>query len=157
VKELLVKDVMTHLVVSFKPDDTVSDAAARLLSNRISGGPVTERGRLIGVVSETDLVAAYAPSKGPGFEPRPDKPLMFLTQGILPRDVGDVKVRDIMGTNLISISPDADLWEAASLIDRHGVRRLPVTDNENYVVGVVARADLVRALARVKDGTLSAV
>jgi CBS domain-containing protein len=101
---------------------------------------------LVGVVSEADIVAAYTPPASRGSVVAPD-PLMFLVRGIVPRSVTHTIVGDVMTTAVISISPDACVWEAASLIDRHGVRRLPVVDDEGYVVGVLARADLVRALA----------
>jgi CBS domain-containing protein len=145
-KEIKVADVMTNLVVTFRTQDTIEEAAARLLRNRISGAPVVQQGRLVGVVSEADIVAAYTPPASRGSVVAPD-PLMFLVRGIVPRSVTHTTVGDVMTTAVISISPDAGVWEAASLIDRHGVRRLPVVDDEGYVVGVLARADLVRALA----------
>jgi CBS domain-containing protein len=114
--------------------------------NRITGAPVVEQGHLVGVISEPDIVAAYTPPAARGSVGAPD-PLMFLVQGTVPRSVATTKVRDVMTTSVISISLDAGVREAASLIDRHGVRRLPVVDDEGYVVGVLARADLVRALA----------
>ena len=59
--------------------------------------------------------------------------------------VGDVMTRDV-----ISVLPETSVREAASLIDRHGIRRLPVVDEEGYVVGILARADRVRAMAKPK-------
>jgi CBS domain-containing protein len=155
--DIRVSDVMTHLVVTFRTHDTIQQAARRLLSNRISGAPVVERGRLIGVVSEADLVSAYAP-------PAPNRthfvaaePLMFLLRGTVPRAVHHTTVGDVMTKDVISISPDASVWQAASLIDRHGIRRLPVVDDEGYVVGILARSDLVRAMARSDDDIAAAV
>lgn len=58
---LKVTDVMTHLVVTLRPKDTLKHAAQRLLSNRITGAPVVEGGKLVGVVSEADLLHAYTP------------------------------------------------------------------------------------------------
>jgi CBS domain-containing protein len=57
-------------------------------------------------------------------------------------------VGDVMTKDVVTIRPDDSIWEAASLIDRHGVRRLPVVDDEDYVVGILARSDLVRCMAR---------
>lgn len=146
--QLTVDDVMTHLVVTLRPQDKIADAARRLVSNRISGAPVVEGGRLVGVVSEADLVRAFTPPPRRGSFSAP-YPVMFL----LARGPGRVEERystvgDVMTKDVVTIGRDASVLEAASLIDRYGVRRLPVVDEEDYVVGVVARADLVRAMAR---------
>lgn len=139
--DLKVTDVMTRLVVALRPQETIQEAARRLLSNRISGAPVVDGARLVGVISEADLVGAFAP-------------LMSLLRGTSPRDVHNTTVRDVMTTAVISISPGASVWEAAALIDRHGIRRLPVVAAEGVLVGVLARSDLVRAMVR-SDGEIT--
>jgi CBS domain-containing protein len=140
-KTLRVSDVMTHLVVTLRPADTIPKARQQLLSNRISGAPVVEEGKLVGVVSETDLVRLYA---SPAFG---DSLLTPSREG--PRGEFHVTtVGDVMSRNVVSIGQEESVWRAASLIDRYGVRRLPVVDVEGYVVGVLARSDLVRAMAR---------
>lgn len=145
--ELTVNDVMTHLVVTLRPQDKIADAVKRLLSNRISGAPVVEGGRLAGVVSEADLVKAFTPPPRRGLFPAA-YPLMFLPA----RGTGRVEERcltvgDVMTNNVVTIGPSDTIWEAASRIDRHGVRRLPVVDAEGFVIGILARSDLVRCMA----------
>lgn len=154
---LKVGDVMTHLVVTLRPQDTIQDAARRLLRNRISGAPVVEDGKLAGIISEADLVAAFAaPARNRKGFAGPD-PLAFLLMGRLPTHDHNITVRDVMTTSVVSVYAETSLWEAAHLIDRHGIRRLPVVDPDNYVVGVVARSDLVRAMARGDDDIVSDV
>jgi CBS domain-containing protein len=68
--------------------------------------------------------------------------------GVPSRDAHISTVGEVMATNLVAIGPQESVWEAASLIDRHGVRRLPVVDEDRFVVGVVTRSDLIRAMAR---------
>jgi CBS domain-containing protein len=145
-RALKVTDVMTHLVLTFRPEDTIYDAAQRLLTNRISGAPVVEGGRLVGVVSEADLVHALAPEHWRAGPMAPAAGLAVF--GVPSRDAHISTVGEVMSTNTISIGPDESVWDAASLIDRHGVRRLPVVDEEGFVVGVLTRSDLVRAMAR---------
>lgn len=146
--ELKVKDVMTHLVVTLRPKDSITDAAKRLLSNRISGAPVVENGRLVGVVSEADLMKAFTLPARRGVTAAP-YPLMFLLlRGTPPQEARYSVVDDVMTKSVVTIGQDESIWEAASKIDRYGVRRLPVVDKEGFVVGVVARADLVRWMAR---------
>lgn len=154
--EIKVRDVMTNLVVACRRQDTLQQAARKLLNNRISGSPVVEHGRLVGVVSEADIVTAYAPHAHRGARLIGSDPLMFLLKGTEPRE-SHRTVGDIMTTEVLTVSPDTSVWHAASLIDRHGVRRLPVVDDEGYVVGVLARADLVRAMARGDDEVASDV
>lgn len=144
--QVKVRDVMTHLVVAFRPGDTIRDAAKMLVKNRISGGPVIEEGKLVGLVSEADLVRAYAPSE------RKDvaaafNPLSFLVGGITPLKAGCLRVDEVMTERVVSVGPDANVLTAASRLDRRGFRRLPVVDDEGYVVGIVTRSDLVRAMA----------
>jgi CBS domain-containing protein len=145
-RSLKVSDVMTHLVLTFRRQDTIYDAAQRLLSNRISGAPVVEGGRLVGVVSATDLVHALAPQHWEAAPIGPGAGLALL--GVPSRDAHISTVGEVMATNLVAIGPQESVWEAASLIDRHGVRRLPVVDEDRFVVGVVTRSDLIRAMAR---------
>jgi CBS domain-containing protein len=147
-KELRVKDVMTHLVVTLRPEDKITDAAKRLLSNRISGAPVVEAGRLVGLVSEADLVKAFAPPARRGSLVAPYPLIFLLLRGSPRREAAYSTVGDVMTRDVVTIGPDESVWEAASLIDRHGVRRLPVVDPEGYLIGVLARSDLVRCMAR---------
>jgi CBS domain-containing protein len=146
-KASTVADVMTHLVVTVRPEDPIPRAAQHLLSNRISGAPVVHDGKLVGVVSEADLVRAYARPTPRGFVA--PHPLLSLMSDAGPRrDVRAITVGDVMATDVIYVGPDAGICEAASLIDHHGVRRLPVVAGEGYVVGVLTRSDLVRCMAR---------
>ena len=141
-----VRDVMTNLVVTMRPDDEVLVAARRLLTNRISGAPVVDDGKLIGIVSEMDLLTAFSPEQRKSF--LPPHPMSFLLMSEAPRvNMTGKKVADVMSRSVVYIGPDENIQRAAALIDRHGVRRLPVVDSEGYVVGIVARSDLVRTLA----------
>ncbi|HEX3327230.1 MAG TPA: CBS domain-containing protein [Actinomycetota bacterium] len=144
---LTVADAMTRLVVKLRPSDTIQETAQRLFLNHISGAPVVEGGRLVGVASVTDLVRAYTPWIGvPSPFPRNDY-LVWLAAGSAPPPAHNLPVGDVMTRKVVAISPQASLWRAAAMIDRHGVKRLPVVNTERHMVGIVARADLVRAIA----------
>ena len=123
----LVRDVMTNLVVSFRPQDPIAEVTRRLLNNRISGGPVVSAGKVVGVVSEADIAFGLGP--GP--------------QGVRTRSA----VEEVMTREVVTVGPDVTVGDAAVLMDRHSVRRLPVVDADGYLCGVIARADVVRALA----------
>ena len=154
--DIKVKDVMTNLVVTVRPQDTIQEAARQLLNNRISGAPVVEQGRLVGVISEADLVAAYAPPARSGsYFVATDS--MFSLRGTGGGGKHRTRVADVMTKDVVSISRDTSVWKAVSLIDRRSVRRLPVVDSDGYVVGVLARSDLVRAMARSDEDVASSV
>lgn len=155
--KIRVDDLMTHLVVTLRREDTIEVAARMLVMNRISGAPVVKEGKLVGLVSEGDLVRAFAPpprSRSPSVV---IDPLRVLLQGTPPRQVQNAYVGDVMSGDVVSISMDASVWEAASLIDRHGYRRLPVIDGEGYVMGIVTRSDLVRAMVRTDPDLVASV
>lgn len=142
-----VDDVMTHFVVTLRPEDTIENAVRLLVRNRISGAPVVQDGKLVGLMSEADLVQAFAPPRG-RFPAVAAGSLTFLLRGAPAGHVHNVCVGDVMSRDVVSISMDASVWEAASLVDRRGFRQLPVTDGEGHVMGILTRSDLVRAMAR---------
>lgn len=141
-----VRDVMTTLVVTLRPGDPIDGAAKRLLSNRISGAPVVEDGRVVGVVSEVDLLRAFVPP-GRRRSLAAYPPMFLLLRGEPDPEAAPSTVGDVMSRRVVTIGPQDTVRQAATLIDRHGVRRLPVVDEEGYLVGIVARSDLVRCMA----------
>lgn len=155
--DIKVEDVMTHLVVTVRPQDTIQEAARQLLNNRISGAPVVESGRLTGVISEADLVAAYAPPARSGSYFVATDSGMFSLRGTVPIDAHRTTVAEVMTKDVVSVSADVSVWTAAALIDRRGVRRLPVVDSDCFVIGVLARSDLVRAMVRTDADVASGV
>jgi CBS domain-containing protein len=148
---LTVSELMTRLVVTLSTETSIEDATQKLLANRISGAPVVREGDLVGVVSEADLIRAFAPPAlaGSGVTIHP---LLLLMRGIRRRDERCTVVGDVMNPDVLTVAPSAEIWEAAGLIENHGVRRLPVVDASGHLVGVLTRSDLVRALAQRLDG-----
>ncbi|HET7482744.1 MAG TPA: CBS domain-containing protein [Actinomycetota bacterium] len=147
--QLKVGDVMTNLVVKLYPDDTVHEAAQRLVQNDISGAPVVKEGKVVGILSEADLmrmaVEPAAVEKGPSVL---DVVKVVATPRARFHDDQNVRVMSIMSSFVVTVAPEATVWEAARLMERHGVKRLPVTDPDGYLVGIVSRADLIKVMAR---------
>jgi CBS domain-containing protein len=148
-RDMRVKDVMTHLVVTFQPSDSIHEAARRLSQNHISGAPVVTKGKVVGIVTEYDIVRAVA---GPAPVDRKPSCLDVLTLDSHgtngngePKGLG---VQDIMTRHVIVIPDDGTIWEAATAIERHGVKRLPVVDVQGHLCGIISRADLVRVMGR---------
>ena len=140
-RQMKVQDVMTHLVVTFRPDDGLEYVAKVLVKNRISGAPVTEAGRVVGVVSESDVIRAYLPAAQ-----RSATPLGLLVRDALPPATVSASVSQVMSATVVSVAPGDSIEKAATLIDRRGFRRLPVVDPDGHLVGIITRSDLVRAI-----------
>lgn len=143
-----VRDVMTTAVLTVSVDASLQEVARLLIDRRISGLPVVDaEGHLVGVVSEADFLAKQA---GPA--PARLSPLRWLT-GSPARAKRDAMLLhattagEAMSQPPITIGPDRPLSEAAALMARSSVNRLPVIQDDR-VVGIVTRADIVRAFAR---------
>jgi CBS domain-containing protein len=138
-----VNDIMSCKVVTVKASDSVEDAARLLLEHRISGLPVVdEDGNLVGVLSESDLIHKA--------EPLPSPSLYYGNREKFLEEMWKVKasqVREVMTEDVITVSPEDGVEKAASLMLEKGVKRLPVVRGEK-VVGMVTRADILKALAR---------
>ena len=141
-----VEDVMTRSVKTVEPKTTLKDAAVLLAKLGVSGLPVVQNGRVVGVVSEVDIL----------FKERAGKPddagLIGLLLEIETLDV-EAKLRartvgEAMTAPAITIGPRRPLSEAAATMLDKRVSRLPVVDDGGALVGIVTRADLVRAFVR---------
>jgi CBS domain-containing protein len=151
-----VKDVMNSNVVFCKPDDTVREAAKVLKVNNISGAPVLEGRKLVGIISEADLLELLViPEKGDLWLPSPfeviEVPIRELlswedTKKML-SDVGSTKVEEMMTKDVHTISSEASVEEASELMIRYRINRLPVMEN-SHVVGIVTRGDIIEGLAK---------
>lgn len=145
---MVAKDIMSTPVISVAPDTLVAEVAALLASQHISGVPVLEQGRLVGVVNEMDLLhrRELGTEQLPAADPwwvrlfRADRAPAHYVKSHATR------VRDVMTDAVVSVGEDAPLPEIASVFDSREVRRVCVA-RDGAVVGVITRADLVRAMA----------
>jgi len=151
-----VKDVMNPNVVFCKPDDTVREAAKILKENSISGAPILEGEKLVGIISEADLLKLLIlPEKGELWLPSPfeviEVPIRELigwedTKKML-SDAGSIRIKEIMTKDVHTISSEASVEEASEHMIRHRINRLPVIEN-NHVVGIVTRGDIIEGIAK---------
>jgi CBS domain-containing protein len=141
-----VRDVMTTDVMTVAPDTDLRQVAALLVQKRISGVPVVEGERVVGVVSERDILFKERPSDG-------------LHRGVLAwlMDEGDLMLKvdartalSAMTSPAVTIGPARSVADAAALMLEEGVSRLPVLE-ATRLVGIVTRHDLVRAFARTDE------
>jgi CBS domain-containing protein len=150
-----VRDVMTPRPISVTTDTPVSQVSILMKKNRIGGIPVTENGNPVGIVTETDILSLltipeisddlWLPSPFEIIE-IPIRELMNWekTKEAL-SDVGSLPISEVMSEDLICVTPDVAIEEAASIMMKEGIARLLVIENDE-LVGIVTRADLVRGL-----------
>jgi CBS domain-containing protein len=142
-----VKDAMTTNVVGIQCDATIDQAIEIMLKSRISALPVfDDKNTLVGVLSEGDLLrrAELGTEKQ-----RPRWLELLLGPGRFAGAYAHAhgrKVSEVMTPDVVTIDQTASLEEAVDLMNRHNVKRLPVL-SEGRLVGIIARADLLRALA----------
>jgi CBS domain-containing protein len=141
-------DIMTTPVVTVSPDTSVREAAALLVTRSISALPVIDGQRLVGIVSEGDLIHRHEIGTDCALRGDPWWLRIFRPPSTTEDYVKShaARVKDIMSKEVATVGPDAPLWEVAELLDTRRVKRVPVLD-AGRVAGIVSRSDLVRALA----------
>jgi CBS domain-containing protein len=117
---MLVRDIMTRDVRLLAPRDTVQDAARQMRDDNIGSLPVADGDRLVGYVTDRDLV------------------VRGLAQGF----TGDTHIRDVMTDRVLYCFEDEDVEDVAANMAQNQVRRLPVISREKRLVGIVALGDL---------------
>jgi CBS domain-containing protein len=141
-------DIMTSPVVTAAPETTVREVAALLYERRIGALPVVQDGRLVGIVSESDLLRRHEIGTD-RFERAGSWWLrLFGADGALHDYVRSHarRARDVMTREVATIAPDTPVAEIAQLLEGRGIGRVPVLEGGG-LVGIVSRANLVQALA----------
>ncbi|MBM3528485.1 MAG: CBS domain-containing protein [Alphaproteobacteria bacterium] len=142
-------DVMVTQVITVGPDATVQEIANTLLSNRISGVPVVDGGKLVGIVSEGDLMHRVEA----GTERQYSWWLKLVgDKGNMARDFlksHAIKAADVMTKPVITAPPDMPLGEVASLLEKNRIKRVPIVA-DGKLVGIISRANLLQALAALR-------
>ena len=141
---MTVEEVMTREVISVTPETSIHQAARMMVSHGVSGLPVVDHGRLVGIISDGDLILRQ--TRRP---PRPWWNRFFQDAGRLAdnyRKAVGTTVGEVMTRSVVSISPVFGIETAAAILINRNIRRLPVV-RDGQLVGIVSRGDLVRALA----------
>jgi CBS domain-containing protein len=141
-----VKDVMTTRVVWVKKSASFQAMAAALRKRRVSAFPVlNDDGRVIGVVSEADMLAKEALGSEPEGMPG-------MIAGLLRRrehqKARGTTAGDLMTSPAVTVTPDDTIERAAQLMYTRKVKRLPVVDENGNLVGIISRADVLSVFGR---------
>ncbi len=155
-----VKEAMNTNVITCKPDDNVSTLVDLFKKNHISGMPVVDKGKIVGIVSETDLLKLFKTQEVSTdmFLPSPFEVIEMPLRSVIRfeefkkalEDIRMKSVREIMKKKIYSLSPESSLEEASAIMVRQKVNRLPVIDN-GKLVGIIVRSDIIRGIAKEKE------
>ncbi|HYB15631.1 MAG TPA: CBS domain-containing protein [Streptosporangiaceae bacterium] len=141
-----VQDVMTTDVVTVKQDATFKDIATKLGRHRVSAFPVIDdEGKVIGVVSEADLLPKEALVAGAGLPPGRLSVMLHHKEF---SKAGGVTAADLMTRPAVTVTADEPVTSAARLMYSCKVKRLPVVDSGGHLVGIVSRADVLGVYER---------
>ncbi len=150
-----VADVMTPNPLTASPETPISDVIKTIAERRISGLPVVDgSGKLVGVVSETDLMWRETGVTPPAYIMLLDSVIYLENPSRYEKDLHKAlgqTVADVMTSTAITTTPETDLAKAAKLMHDRRIHRLPVVDGEGQVVGILTRGDIVRAMAADQD------
>jgi CBS domain-containing protein len=118
-----VSEVMTSNPRSVEPSTPVVEAARMMKSEDVGSIPIVEGDRLVGMITDRDIV------------------VRDVAEG---RDPQSTTVGEIASRDLVTIDPDQGIEEAARLMARHQLRRLPVVEEDGRLVGIVAQGDIAQ-------------
>jgi CBS domain-containing protein len=141
-----VRDVMTTSVITVRGDTPFKEMAALLASSRVSAFPVVDQaGKVIGVVSETDLLIKEAAQDG--------QPGLFagLRRSRDPAKAAGVTAAQLMTSPPVTIGPDEPVQHAAFLMYDHAISRLPVVDEAGRLIGIISQVDVLTVFGRPDD------
>lgn len=148
--EQTARDIMTPDPITVGPDTSVTDAAHLMSGRRIGALPVVKDGKMVGFVTEGDLIMQDVKVHFPtylsllgGYIFAPGAEARF--ESSLRKAVG-ATVGDVMTPDPVTVAPEASVADVATLLIERDIARVPVVEN-GCVIGVVSKSDIVRTLA----------
>lgn len=151
---MLAKDLMKKDVVCFAPEDSIFHVAKTFSSKNISGAPVVENDKLVGIISETDLIKFIKMQTVERAHPELGVSLSlvdllrrYVSMRREFKEISKVKVRGVMNKHVVCVNPNTTLPEVAEIMDKYDIHRVPVVEN-GKLVGIISRSDLIRSLIK---------
>jgi CBS domain-containing protein len=152
-----IEAVMNKAVISLSPDDTILKASLKLSEKSISGAPVVNaEGTLVGIFSEADVFKSMKISKkalrliypsltsvSVAFQEQETEQEALAAY----KEVENLKVGDVMTTEVFTAHPDDELRDAIKLMVSKSINRLPVINGNNKVIGIITRGDILKGIA----------
>ncbi len=153
-----VLDAMNPRVIVVTPDTTLRECVALLREKKISGVPVVEGDKLVGMITENDVLELLDIPEHKGYWlPSPLEIVEVPVREIIERlelretiteDVGEWQVERIMKHPVHTIDASEDVETASEHMVRHKINRLPVVDDTGVLIGIITRGDIIKAIAQ---------
>jgi len=134
---MYVREYMVTPVITVTLDTLIDDALRTMHQHHIRRLPVVDNGKLVGLITRHRLREAVPFSAIP------------LSIWRTHYQLSKMKVRDVMITDVITVTPDTTIEEASALVEKHKIGTLPVIDERKNVVGIITSTDLLRLMAQV--------
>ncbi|MFD2630613.1 CBS domain-containing protein [Oceanobacillus kapialis] len=143
---MIIEDFMIRDVISVKKETTIKELLEKLVQHKITGVPVVdEEGKLLGMATDGDVIRDIQP-KG--------RTVYDIFSLILVSEQADLKdrlrysldrqVKEIMQKNVVTVKPKSPIDDAMAVFSKHHIKKIPVVNPANRVVGVISRGDLIR-------------
>jgi len=153
-----IKNMMKKKVITVSPGDSIVSVLRLFSKNNISGAPVMDGKRVAGIITDSDIIAnldMHTPKVH--FASSPD--FLLILAGLksrkgmdeIEREMRVMKrflVEDFMVGKVFTLDPNDTMTNAAKIMNRRGINRIPVVDKKGRLVGIVARQDIIRALTK---------
>ncbi|MFO0702536.1 MAG: CBS domain-containing protein [Candidatus Andersenbacteria bacterium] len=145
----LVKEIMTTEVVSVQPGTTIAKLAAAMVDHNLTGVPVVRKGAVVGMVTDSDLVAQKSNIHAPQFLSALHSFIMLRSSKSVEEEIKKLlgsKAEDIMTSPIVSVRSGETIAKLATLMVETKANPIPVVDN-GALVGIVSRHDLLKLIA----------
>lgn len=148
---MLARDIMNKNIITIQEDAAIEEVADILTKNNISGAPVVNKeGKLVGMVTEGDLLHKETNPRTPGY--LNILGALIYIGGIEKykqdlKKLAAIKASEIMTTNVITVNGDVKVEQVAAMMVNHNINRVPVVENDT-LVGIISRADIVKTIAQ---------
>jgi CBS domain-containing protein len=146
-----VKDVMTTNVITVSPDVSIVDVAKLIAKNRFHGVPVVEKGKPVGIITESDFftkdsIDLHLPSYVQFLKQTGAVTATSDKQKDKIKELMNIKARDIMTPNCITLSPEMEVGEVINSFKEKKVNTFPVVDGEGNLAGIITLIDVINLI-----------
>ncbi len=142
---MLVKDVMTKDVITITPETSFSEAMKILRENKIRRLPVLKGDKIVGIVTEKDILSA-SPSSATSLD-------IWELQYLLNK----LKIKEIMTKNVITVGENTPIEDAARLLEENKIGALPVVNDEGKLSGIITETDIFKVFVKMLGSTKSGI
>lgn len=149
-EERLVKDIMVKEVITIQKDASVEELSELLINNKISGVPVVDTdGKLAGIATEGDLIIKDSDLHFPRYFKLLDSIIYLESLNKFKKNLKKflgTKVEDVMTAEIKTVKEETQITEAANIMIKYNINRVPVLDSKDELVGIVTRADIIKSM-----------